>query len=61
MLKAECETKDCGYTVRVAAKWINDPGPPHCPKHGPMLVTVPADAEGEAEVEPESGEARESV
>lgn len=33
MLKAACE--DCGYTVRVTAKWL-EIGPPHCPQHGAM-------------------------
>ncbi|HEY8007545.1 MAG TPA: transcription elongation protein SprT [Methylocella sp.] len=38
MLKAECPGSGCGYTVRVAARWIKDCGPPHCPKHGSMNV-----------------------
>jgi hypothetical protein len=38
MLKAECSDTGCGYTVRIAAKWALDPGPPHCPKHGAMAV-----------------------
>jgi hypothetical protein len=38
MLKAECLGSGCGYTVRVAARWISDCGPPHCPKHGAMRV-----------------------
>lgn len=33
MLKACCG--ECGYTVRVTAKWL-EVGPPHCPKHGAM-------------------------
>jgi hypothetical protein len=41
MLKAECLGHGCGYTVRVAARWIADCGPPHCPKHGPMHVLQP--------------------
>jgi len=52
MLKAECEGGDCGYTVRVASKWARDLGPPHCPKHGAMAVTMPHDAD---EAEPEAG------
>jgi hypothetical protein len=35
-LKAECG--DCGYTVRVTRKWVDDAGAPHCPKHGAMQV-----------------------
>ena len=38
MLKAECLARGCGYTVRVAARWLADCGPPHCPKHGPMTA-----------------------
>lgn len=33
MIKACCA--ECGYTVRVTAKWL-EVGPPHCPNHGPM-------------------------
>lgn len=35
MLKAECH---CGYTCRLAKKWIDDVGAPHCPQHGEMAV-----------------------
>ena len=53
MLKAECLGAGCGYTVRVAARWIKDCGPPHCPKHGamrvPPLAQENAAADGEAE------------
>lgn len=56
MLKAECVGAGCGYTVRVAARWIKDCGPPHCPKHGPMRVPpVAQDSaadDGEAEPPP---------
>jgi SprT-like family len=53
MLKAECLGAGCGYTVRVAARWIKECGPPHCPKHGAMHVpplaqeSAAADAEGQ--------------
>lgn len=36
LIKAECS--DCGYTVRVTRKWVDDVGVPHCPEHGPMEV-----------------------
>jgi hypothetical protein len=45
LLKACCP--ECGYTVRVAAKWVNEAGAPHCPAHGAMSVegiTTDADA-----------------
>jgi hypothetical protein len=59
MLKAECAAEGCGYTVRVASKWVKDKGPPlcPCPDHGAMAVDFP---EGD-EVEPEAGELREAV
>jgi hypothetical protein len=38
MLKAECLARGCGYTVRVAARWLADLGAPHCPKHGAMTT-----------------------
>ena len=52
MLKAECLGAGCGYTVRVAAHWIKDCGPPHCAKHGAMRVPLAQDstaADGEEE------------
>jgi hypothetical protein len=36
LLEAECD--DCGYTVRVTRKWVDEAGAPHCPKHGAMQV-----------------------
>lgn len=36
MVKCECST--CQYPVRTTRLWIENKGPPHCPKHGPMLV-----------------------
>ncbi len=47
LLKAECAGTGCGYTVRITAKWVDDLGAPHCPKHGPM--TVDRGEAGEAE------------
>lgn len=40
MLKAECAAAGCGYTVRVAARWITECGPPHCPLHGSMQTEL---------------------
>jgi len=57
MLKAECLARGCGYTVRVAARWLTDCGPPHCPKHGemttPQLPDKPASG-GNTETDPTS-------
>ena len=38
MLKAVCEREGCGYTVRLAKKWIVEVGPPICPKHGVAMA-----------------------
>jgi len=32
----KCVCRDCGYTVRVAGKWLTEMGAPHCPDHGEM-------------------------
>jgi hypothetical protein len=53
MLKAACESGECGYTVRVAASWVRKLGPPHCPRHGPMQVDLPAEEEAEEVAEDE--------
>lgn len=46
MIKAECEY--CGYTARIARKWIAEVGAPHCPQHGEMAVDLP-DEDGDSE------------
>jgi hypothetical protein len=54
MLKAECHGRLgqlCGYTARIAAKWVDDLGPPHCPKHGAMHVHQHAGADEIEEAE----------
>jgi SprT-like family len=33
--KVYCEA--CGYTARVAQKWLDEVGAPHCPDHGAMI------------------------
>eukprot|EP01037_Dinobryon_pediforme_P017872 gene17872-18102_t len=49
LLKAECTGEGCGYNVRVVAKWVDDIGPPLCPKHGAMTIQKREDgAEGES-------------
>ncbi len=57
MLKAECANLGeeqgglpCGYLVRLSAKWAALGAV--CPKHGPMVVEIPAEPEAE-EAEPE--------
>jgi hypothetical protein len=32
----KCFCPECGYTVRVAGKWLAEMGAPHCPDHGEM-------------------------
>lgn len=50
MLKATCREESCAFVVRVAASPVREIGPPHCPRHGEMLVEWPEDEEsGEAE------------
>ena len=34
----KCECAECGYTARVARKWLEELGAPHCPEHGEMRV-----------------------
>jgi hypothetical protein len=41
MLKAHCTVDDCTFLVRVAAQPVKDIGPPHCPRHGAMIVDLP--------------------
>lgn len=36
LIKASCP--ECGYLVRVARKWLDKMGNPHCPAHGAMSV-----------------------
>jgi hypothetical protein len=38
MLKCACG--ECGYAVRIARKWLDDVGAPHCPEHGEMEVAA---------------------
>jgi hypothetical protein len=50
MLKATCRDESCAFVVRVAATPVREIGPPHCPRHGEMLIEWPEDEEpGEAE------------
>ncbi len=36
LVKVECAS--CGYVARISQKWIDSPGPAHCPDHGAMNV-----------------------
>jgi hypothetical protein len=51
LLKAECSGHGCGYTLRITAKWVDEIGPPHCPRHGPMTMETPEATETESESE----------
>lgn len=42
MIRVSCS--DCGYIAYTTRKWLDDPGPPHCPSHGAM-EEVPASDE----------------
>lgn len=50
LLKAVCLHQECGYVVRVTAKWVNEVGAPHCgvKSHGRMFCETPDD-EGDEE------------
>lgn len=39
----KCECPQCGYTVRVTRKWIDEVGLPHCPHHGAMDSVNPTE------------------
>ena len=54
LLKAAC---NCGYTVRITGKWVNEVGPPLCPKHGAMTVDLPPDDDEESAAPLELAEA----
>jgi len=34
----KCTCPTCGYVARTARKWLDQVGPPHCPRHGSMLA-----------------------
>ena len=36
LVKTQCAR--CGYLARVTRKWLDDVGPPHCPRHGAMAI-----------------------
>jgi hypothetical protein len=54
MLKADCQGEGCGYTVRLASKWLKDLGAPHCPKHGAMRAHLPLEEDEPEEKEREA-------
>lgn len=37
-----CQCDQCGYKARVARKWLEEMGPPHCPAHGSMFFLDPS-------------------
>lgn len=47
--KAVCTDKDCPYTVRIASSHVVNIGPPHCPRHGAMVVELPSEAAEDGE------------
>lgn len=61
LLKAECGDEACGYNVRVVAKWVDEVGPPHCPKHGAMVLETRADDEAETAEPDESAPHQEKM
>ena len=50
LLKAECE--ECGYTVRVSKKWLDDAGAPICPTRGHgQMQSEASDDDGEGDAD----------
>jgi hypothetical protein len=47
MFKAACTADNCPFLVRDSAQQAREIGPPHCPKHGAMIVDLPADERAE--------------
>lgn len=47
----KCECSECGFLVRTSAKWINEVGSPHCPKHGEMKHDAPDEGDSDSEGE----------
>ena len=53
----KCARPACGYLVRTARQWLDQIGPPLCPRHGPMLpeggaIAAPAASNGAAPTMP---------
>jgi hypothetical protein len=46
-LKMTCPA--CGYTLRIAEKWIQTIGAPACPRHGKMTIHWPQEPRAVAE------------
>jgi hypothetical protein len=44
----KCYCPECGYTVRVAAKWLDAAGPPICPTDGTDMIDTREQDEGTA-------------
>ena len=38
----KCACATCGYLTRTARKWLDQVGPPHCPRHGQMEMEAMA-------------------
>lgn len=45
----KCECMECGYVARTSQKWLDEVGPPHCPKHGAMHYDAPEPRDEEEE------------
>lgn len=45
----KCECLECGYVCRTTKKWLDEMGPPHCPKHGAMTPEEVDEAEEEGD------------
>lgn len=41
----KCVCPACGYLVLTTRKWLDQAGPPLCPQHGPMAISVDGNGE----------------
>lgn len=43
----DADHEECGYTVRLSQKWLDEVGAPHCPEHGEMAIEQKPKGEGD--------------
>ena len=57
----KCWCPECGYTVRTTRKWLDEAGPPHCPRHDAMMFDAPEEDDDTADADHYSRSRRCSV
>lgn len=53
LIACRCQQENC-MVIRMASKWLENPGPPTCPQHGPLIADAPNAVNGAAEEETQS-------